>query len=202
MVKISPAVVKEMPMIINELDRLARDAGFDLDNDESVNRLNLITDGERLQRGWMKEGKPSKEWREATFAEKLIATAYDYLHQIHVTINNAHLDKNKCRCCNSEGRAINYLGTLNYLVGFLQSYPLREFDENQQERFVSDLMKRAADVRHSAPGGSRDKRQQMVSIWLSGKYTSRDICAEQECAALNMSFSTARKALRGIPDPA
>lgn len=59
----------------------------------------------------------------------------------------------------------------------------------------------AANARHSKEGGSRDKQSQMKEIWASGKYSSRDICAEQECAALGISFSTARKALRNTPDP-
>lgn len=61
---------------------------------------------------------------------------------------------------------------------------------------------RAANVRHNMPGGSRDRRAAMRAHWASGKYTSRDICAEQECAALEMSFSAARKALRNMPEPA
>jgi len=59
----------------------------------------------------------------------------------------------------------------------------------------------AANARHSKPGGSRDRQQQMRVLWASGIYSSRDICAEQECAALGMSYSSARKALRGTPDP-
>ena len=61
---------------------------------------------------------------------------------------------------------------------------------------------RSANARHSKPGGSRDKALQIRDIWKSGKYSSRDICAEQECAELGMSFSTARKALRGTANPA
>jgi len=61
--------------------------------------------------------------------------------------------------------------------------------------------KHAADIRHSKPGASRDKQEKVRLIWANGKYTSRDICAEQECAALNMSFSAARKALRNTPAP-
>lgn len=60
---------------------------------------------------------------------------------------------------------------------------------------------KAADVRHGKPGGSRDKAKEIRDIWLTGKYSSRDVCAEQECAALSMSFSAARKALRNTPDP-
>lgn len=56
----------------------------------------------------------------------------------------------------------------------------------------------AKDIKH----GHFAKREQIRAIWASGKYSSRDICAEQECASLDMSFSTARKALRGTPDPA
>jgi TPP-dependent indolepyruvate ferredoxin oxidoreductase alpha subunit len=60
---------------------------------------------------------------------------------------------------------------------------------------------KAANARHSTLGGSRDRQQQIRVLWASGKYSSRDICAEQECAALGMSYSSARKALRGTPDP-
>lgn len=57
----------------------------------------------------------------------------------------------------------------------------------------------AANALHDKPGGSRDKQRRIREIWNSGKYTSRDICAEQECAALDMSFSVARKALKNYP---
>lgn len=60
---------------------------------------------------------------------------------------------------------------------------------------------RAASAMHSKPGASRSKRDAIRAAWASGKYTSRDVCAEQECAGLNMSFSAARKALRNTSDP-
>ena len=53
-----------------------------------------------------------------------------------------------------------------------------------------------------AKTGNDIKRAKIRAVWATGKYTSRDICAEQECADLDMSFSTARKALRGTPEPA
>lgn len=59
----------------------------------------------------------------------------------------------------------------------------------------------AVNERHNKKGGSREKRERIRAIWASGKYSSRDICAEQECAVLGISFSTARKALRNTPDP-
>ena len=65
----------------------------------------------------------------------------------------------------------------------------------------SELARQAANARHDKPGGSRDKRRQIREIWASGKYTSRDICAEQECAGLEMSLSSARKALTNEPNP-
>lgn len=74
-------------------------------------------------------------------------------------------------------------------------------NNNLHAQVRSDTGKIAADNRHSKAGGSRDLRGQIKAIWATGKYTSRDICAEQECAALNMSFSTARKALRNTPNP-
>lgn len=59
----------------------------------------------------------------------------------------------------------------------------------------------AALSRHNKVGGSRDKRNQIRAAWATGKYSSRDICAEQECGALGISFSTARKHLRNTPNP-
>ena len=37
--------------------------------------------------------------------------------------------------------------------------------------------------------------------WLSGKYSSRDLCAEVGCKDHKISFSTAREALRNMPEP-
>ena len=69
-------------------------------------------------------------------------------------------------------------------------------------RIASQRGKAAADALHGKPGGNRDKAEAVRAAWASGKYSSRDICAEQECAALGSSFSTARRALRGTPEPA
>ena len=65
----------------------------------------------------------------------------------------------------------------------------------------SQTARTAANAKHDQPGGSRDKQGRMRSLWASGNYSSRDICAEQECSALEMSFATARKALLNTPDP-
>ena len=59
----------------------------------------------------------------------------------------------------------------------------------------------AANALHDKPGGSRDKQTELRNIWASGKYSDRNACAEQECGALRMAFSTARKALANTPDP-
>lgn len=69
------------------------------------------------------------------------------------------------------------------------------------QQIRSSEARRGADRLHDKPGGSREKRRRIQEIWASGKYSSRDICAEQECAVLEMSFSSARKALRGTPTP-
>lgn len=71
--------------------------------------------------------------------------------------------------------------------------------ELQQERV--NRAKSGADALHSKPGGSRDKREAIRRAWATGKYSSRDICAEQEAGAHGMSFSAARKALRNTPEP-
>ncbi len=59
--------------------------------------------------------------------------------------------------------------------------------------------KAGADALHDKKGGSREKMAKIRAIWASGKYTSRAMCAEQECAALDWSFDSARNALKGVP---
>ena len=59
----------------------------------------------------------------------------------------------------------------------------------------------AANARHSKPGGSREKQEKIRAIWATGKYTTRERCAEEEYDALGISFTTARKALRNTPSP-
>ncbi len=63
---------------------------------------------------------------------------------------------------------------------------------------LSERGRNAANSWHSQPGKSRDKRAQIQDIWRSGKFKTKDLCAEEEYQALGMSFSTARKALRGL----
>lgn len=87
-----------------------------------------------------------------------------------------------------------------------KAFQLREATEQMEKRVYSKLAlsvaaKIAANAKHDKPGGSREKANEMRKQWASGKYSTRDICAEQECASLNMSFSAARKALQNTPDP-
>lgn len=66
--------------------------------------------------------------------------------------------------------------------------------KNTQRKMIARF---AANKRHQRTNFSKQK---IIEIWATGKYSSRDVCAEQECAALNLSFSTARKALRNLPN--
>ena len=70
-----------------------------------------------------------------------------------------------------------------------------------KDESIRENARKAANARHDKKGGARDKARQIQAIWATGKYTSRNICAEEECAALNMSYTTARRALIGTPDP-
>lgn len=69
------------------------------------------------------------------------------------------------------------------------------------QEWLSARGKHAADVKHSQANGSRDKQEKIRAIWMTGKYSTRERCAEEESGALGMSFSAARKALRNTPDP-
>jgi hypothetical protein len=75
---------------------------------------------------------------------------------------------------------------------------LRSFASEQKKRHLNAI--NAADALHGKPDGSREKQGRIREAWASGKYTSRDRCAEEECGAIGMSFSAARKALRNTPN--
>jgi len=93
------------------------------------------------------------------------------------------------------------IASANFILGFELSTHEAQFVEEMTSRFMSSRARRAAESRHASSGGSRHKQQLIRELWASGKFSSRDVCAEQECAALGMSFSAARKALRRTPDP-
>lgn len=78
---------------------------------------------------------------------------------------------------------------------------VRADHERGSPEWRSKNAKAAADARHSKPGGAREKQANIRELWATGKYSNRDRCAEEEYLALGMSFSTARKALRGTPSP-
>lgn len=90
----------------------------------------------------------------------------------------------------------------HFLDGGAEDYCAASITAIVEGELNSKGAKHAADMRHSKPGGSRDKRAKICSVWASGKYTNRDICAEQEGEHLGFgSFKTARNALKGTDDP-
>lgn len=70
----------------------------------------------------------------------------------------------------------------------------------ERERRAKDVAKAAANIKHNKPGGSRDRKAMILESWASGKFSTRDICAEQECPD-GITPGTARKYLRSSPDP-
>ncbi|RFC31210.1 MAG: hypothetical protein DID91_2727704359 [Candidatus Nitrotoga sp. MKT] len=90
----------------------------------------------------------------------------------------------------------------HFLDGGAEDYCAKSITAIVEGELNSKSAKHAADMRHSKPGGSRDKQTKIRLLWASGKYTNRDICAEQEGAHLGFgSFKTARNALKGTDDP-
>lgn len=62
--------------------------------------------------------------------------------------------------------------------------------------------KKAADARYNKPGASRELKEKICTLWAGGKFTSRDICAQEEWQALGFnSLKAARNALLNTPKP-
>ncbi len=92
-----------------------------------------------------------------------------------------------------------FLAIRDLYVADVRALPAKLREAAERARSASG--KNAADALHDAPGGSRDKAKAIRAVWATGKYTTKGICAEEECAALEMTFDTARKALRNAPKP-
>ena len=69
--------------------------------------------------------------------------------------------------------------------------------------YKSNKGKKAVNARHDQPGGSRDKQGKIREMWASGDYGSKENCAQMaaQTRGLGVSYDTARKALRGEPNP-
>lgn len=163
------------------LDRLEDGEEFLTKSDVAL----LLRVGANGMGGYVLDDDPAnREWQLARYSERWVAFG------IHVY----------CRIISGEAttdEAVFLFRLASEMLGVIEHGDL---DESREDGLVQNA-RAAANARHSRPGGSRDKRKKIQEIWESGKYSSRDICAEQECAALEMSFSAARKALRGTPDP-
>jgi len=105
-----------------------------------------------------------------------------------------------CRTLRFRERELNKWQTFS-AADFIGRYSKAlEFPELKQ-KILSDKGRHAANERHNQDGGSRDKRRQVQNEWSTGKYKTRDECAEKVSESLNISFATARKALRNTPSP-
>jgi len=82
-----------------------------------------------------------------------------------------------------------------------QKEELGEWKKQNKEQLTKKLSeqgKKGADKKHER---TNKAKQELIGIWATGRYKSRDECAEQECSHLNISLSTARKALINTPEP-
>lgn len=74
---------------------------------------------------------------------------------------------------------------------------------NKAKEIISTAQKAASKKGGDAKAAKLKKPKEAIcQAWASGKYSSREICAEQEYSSLGFNtFKTAREALKGTPDP-
>ena len=141
-----------------------------------------------------------REWITFDAAIELLA-----VHMVASDIDAAAMDKmsklSDNLACMAQAEVSKHLET----IGFARvAVKLARISTARVLKIRTDLSnkgKAAANARHDKPGESREKREAIRAAWASGKYSSRDVCSEQECAALNIAPGTARKALRNTPEP-
>lgn len=116
---------------------------------------------------------------------------------------------------------------LHHLLAERANAGLREIEDEQQKEFItqqmfdvlqadttkavtevnrvaaqkrSNIARNAANKKHEL-SGVKDDCESMCQGWASGKYGTKDECAEKEGKKLGMKFNTARKALYNEPPP-
>jgi len=73
--------------------------------------------------------------------------------------------------------------------------------EQEIVRKRSELAKKAVDARYDKPGGRRENKSELLKMWATGQYSTKDRCADEWAEDLGMAVTTARRALQGAPDP-
>lgn len=145
-----------------------------------------------------------KAVRELLEDKKVMEDAFTYiaieLRDLRVELSRYEYAFESIRDALESGEPLSIDYTLSHILEPVKKLQKRAAEE-AQEKYKTERARNAAMARHSAPGGSRSKRDRLIDIWASGKYTSRDLCAEEECGHLGVSYTTARKYLYGTPEP-
>lgn len=122
---------------------------------------------------------------------------------------------NVSRAVRAFGRAAYWHGTFQAHVARIQcdlespppgpaaaiSLSIKAADLSAERQAMKEFAAKGGKAR-ALKFGRASEKDAIRAAWASGKYSSRALCAEQEAAALGISFDTARKALRNTPDPA
>ena len=141
-----------------------------------------------------------REWITLDVAIEILAT-----YMVVSDIDNATMDEladvAENLACMAKATTNEHLETINFARAAAKLAGISTVRVLKTRTDSSNRGKAAANARHDKPGESREKRDAIRAAWASGKYASRDLCAEQECAALNMAPGTARRALRNTPEP-
>lgn len=146
---------------------------------------------------------PENDNWEEKFTEVLMKEADLIARQVnsdHITENadsvGEHFNELKTACFHKDGPnievAIFHLGRIGYHGSLVMS--AREVARSKIEQ-SRNLLKKRTDPVHA-------RRRAIQSLWASGKFSSRDRCADEEWQALGFpSFRAARESLNGTPDP-
>jgi hypothetical protein len=177
---------------IGEWWRINHIARFYYDDIElTEEELTTIREGEKLY-AQRKPNLPKKKIKQIENA--LAATQYE--RDLGLGLNCC-IRITRHRCTDEESVILFRMASERYAFAIVSSENRDEIAKAERISFAT----RGSHAQHSKPDGAWKKADRIRNIWASGKYTSRDICAEQEFAALGWNYSSARKALRNTPEP-
>ena len=106
----------------------------------------------------------------------------------------------------NETASLHDFYTLAPVSGLTLLAALRLSDEKTSEKAQKIIANKESN-RGRVGAAARHKqhnetRLRMLALWASGKYENKNDCADANFHSLGMAYDTARKHLRGAPDPA
>lgn len=132
-------IINELEKWFGILEESAYEFGFDLSNDDDINRIENISYAELISKSEPTKANEIHDWVKSSPAERSFAHAYHRAISVMSMINDQTPDDNSCPCCNSDATAISELTKIAFLCGYLRLLQIDNIVEWENSFVLSDI---------------------------------------------------------------